>query len=392
MKKFLLLLLLIVGSLQLCFADRDRLYSAIHDGDLEKVKSCIEEQGVDINRLENGTTPLWDAVYWTSKQGTPEGIAIVKYLISKGADVNYTYKNYFKGNINASCLDIVIYSSKAEKLKRYYTELFNILYENGAKISDYSLRWAVNASNTQIIYTLIKSERVTKIMYTDALFWTIDNIYVEGKVLSGIQVEDAIQYINLFVKNGADINYISSSGVSPLMMSATKFYGEVDTKIMKCLIDNGADINIVDKDGSTVFMNMNPDFWDSYGDKIELYLNSNPNINIKNKYKQTAVSKFIKAGLQPRQKYNQAQQKKLFERLIDLNADFFDNDVEIPYIILATKYHRNEIVKYLIGIGVDTTVKDRKGKDALYYAYDTEDQELIDMLKKAKSMRREIEE
>ena len=224
--------------------------------DLEKVKSCIEEQGIDINRLENKTSPLWDAIYYlSSKQGSPEGIEIVKYLISKGADINYSYKNFFKGNINASCLDYVIYESKTPDWKNYYTELFNILYENGARISDYSLRWAVNAANGMIIDTLVNSGKLNKTMYTDGLYWTVNNIYVENRFSGDIQVNDGIIYIELFVKNGADINYKSSSGLSPLMMSVTMFSGDVDTRIMKCLIDNGADINTTDKDGNTVLMN-----------------------------------------------------------------------------------------------------------------------------------------
>lgn len=386
MKKTLLIFLFIFSSIHFCFADR--LSSAIYNGDLEKVKSCIEEQGIDINRIEDKTTPLWDAIYYmTSKTGSPEGIEIVKYLISKGADINYFYKNFFKGNINASCLDYVIYQSQSSSWKNYYTELFKILYEKGAKISDYSLRWAVNAANTQIIDTLVKSGQLTKNMYTDGLYWTVNNIYVEDRFSGQIQVEDGIKYINLFVKNGADINYKSSSGLSPLIMSVTMFTGDVDTRIMKCLIDNGADVNITDKDGNTVFLSMAPSYWNYYGDKIDIYLNSNPDINIKNKRKQTAISKFITSDIQPENKYDEVQQKKLFDKLLNLNANFFDNDVETPYIILASKYHRNEIVKYLIGIGVDLSIKDSKGKDALYYAYNTEDQELINMLKNPEPVR-----
>ena len=170
-------------------------------------------------------------------------------------------------------------------------------------------------------------------------------------------------------------------------MSVTMFTGDVDTRIMKCLIDNGADVNITDKDGNTVFLSMAPSYWNYYGDKIDIYLNSSPDINIKNKRKQTAISKFITSDIQPENKYDEVQQKKLFDKLLNLNANFFDNDVETPYIILASKYHRNEIVKYLIGIGVDLSIKDSKGKDALYYAYNTEDQELINMLKNPEPVR-----
>lgn len=389
MKKLFLIFFALISSIQFCFADR--LSSAIYDGDLEKVKSCIEEQGIDINRLEGKTTPLWDAVYFiSSKLGTQEGIEIVKYLISKGVDVNYSYKNFFKGNINASCLDYVIYQSATSDWKNYYTELFNILYESGAKISDYSLRWAVNAANTSIIETLVKSGKLTKNMYTDGLYWTVSMIYVKDRVSGQIQVEDGIKYINLFVKNGADINYISSSGLSPLIMSVTMFTGEVDTRIMKCLVDNGADINITDKNGDTVIMNCFFEYYKDYADKIDVYLNANPDLNIKNKKRETVVSKFIstrygKAGFSNYD--NTKDLEKLFERFIDLGVNFLDNDVETPYIILASKYHKNEIVKYLIGLGVDVNVKDKKGNDALYYAYNTEDQELINMLKKPEPVR-----
>ena len=375
MKRMSLLILIALSSIQFCFADR--LSSAIYDGDLEKVKSCIEEQGIDINRLENKTSPLWDAIYYlSSKQGSPEGIEIVKYLISKGADINYSYKNFFKGNINASCLDYVIYESKTPDWKNYYTELFNILYENGARISDYSLRWAVNAANGMIIDTLVNSGKLNKTMYTDGLYWTVNNIYVENRFSGDIQVNDGIIYIELFVKNGADINYKSSSGLSPLMMSVTMFSGDVDTRIMKCLIDNGADINTTDKDGNTVLMNCSFEYYNYYKDKIELYLNSNPDLNIKNKYKKNAISKLIstRIGKVGSSDYdNTEDMNNLFEKFIDLGAKFSDIEVDTPFIILAAKYDHKDIAKYLIAIGVDVNIKDKKGKDALFYAYETED-------------------
>ena len=384
-----LLILIALSSIQFCFADR--LSSAIYDGDLEKVKSCIEEQGIDINRLENKTSPLWDAIYYlSSKQGSPEGIEIVKYLISKGADINYSYKNFFKGNINASCLDYVIYESKTPDWKNYYTELFNILYENGARISDYSLRWAVNAANGMIIDTLVNSGKLNKTMYTDGLYWTVNNIYVENRFSGDIQVNDGIRYIELFVKNGADINYKSSSGLSPLMMSVTMFSGDVDTRIMKCLIDNGADINTTDKDGNTVLMNCSFEYYNYYKDKIELYLNSNPDLNIKNKYKKNAISKLIstRIGKVGSSDYdNTEDMNNLFEKFIDLGANFSDIEVDTPFIILAAKYDHKDIAKYLIAIGVDVNIKDKKGKDALFYAYETEDSELIDMIKNHESLR-----
>ena len=389
MKRMSLLILIALSSIQFCFADR--LSSAIYDGDLEKVKSCIEEQGIDINRLENKTSPLWDAIYYlSSKQGSPEGIEIVKYLISKGADINYSYKNFFKGNINASCLDYVIYESKTPDWKNYYTELFNILYENGARISDYSLRWAVNAANGMIIDTLVNSGKLNKTMYTDGLYWTVNNIYVENRFSGDIQVNDGIRYIELFVKNGADINYKSSSGLSPLMMSVTMFSGDVDTRIMKCLIDNGADINTTDKDGNTVLMNCSFEYYNYYKDKIELYLNSNPDLNIKNKYKKNAISKLIstRIGKVGSSDYdNTEDMNNLFEKFIDLGTKFSDIEVDTPFIILAAKYDHKDIAKYLIAIGVDVNIKDKKGKDALFYAYETEDSELIDMIKNHESLR-----
>lgn len=389
MKRMSLLILIALSSIQFCFADR--LSSAIYDGDLEKVKSCIEEQGIDINRLENKTSPLWDAIFYlSSKQGSPEGIEIVKYLISKGADINYSYKNFFKGNINASCLDYVIYQSNTPDWKNYYTELFNILYENGAKISDYSLRWAVNAANGHIIESLVNSGKISKTMFTDALYWTVNNIYVENRISGNIQVDDGIKYIELFVKNGADINYKSSSGLSPLMMSVTMFSGDVDTRIMKCLIDNGADINTTDKDGNTVLMNCSFEYYNDYKDKIELYLNSSPNLNIKNKYKKNAISKLIstRIGKVGSSDYdNTEDMNNLFEKFIDLGANFSDIEVDTPFIILAAKYDHKDIAKYLIAIGVDVNIKDKKGKDALFYAYETEDSELIDMIKNHESLR-----
>ncbi|KAH8920186.1 ankyrin [Atractiella rhizophila] len=58
------------------------IWTAVSDGDLERVKYLIETEGVSPNaKDENSYTPLHAAVSWNQKE-------ILKYLIEKGGDIN----------------------------------------------------------------------------------------------------------------------------------------------------------------------------------------------------------------------------------------------------------------------------------------------------------------
>lgn len=56
------------------------LFDAIHQGNLDKVKSIITPQNINIKN-NDGYTPLHYAVFW-------DKVDIVKYLVSQGADTN----------------------------------------------------------------------------------------------------------------------------------------------------------------------------------------------------------------------------------------------------------------------------------------------------------------
>lgn len=67
----------------------DELVEAASNGDLEQVKTLIEKEGIDINARETEYEIGETALIGASTSGQLE---VVKYLISKGADVNVVAK------------------------------------------------------------------------------------------------------------------------------------------------------------------------------------------------------------------------------------------------------------------------------------------------------------
>ena len=81
MKNLIILIVSVLSiNLTTAFAQTDNWFDAIRSGDLETIKSFVE-QGIDVNAVDNyGESALMMASRWGH-------LEIVELLISKGADV-----------------------------------------------------------------------------------------------------------------------------------------------------------------------------------------------------------------------------------------------------------------------------------------------------------------
>jgi ankyrin repeat protein len=170
------------------------IHDATRSGDLEKVKSLLEDNPRLVNsRNEDGETPLQIAV------GQGEFIhynkEVVELLLAKGADVNATNRY---GLVTPLC--------HAVKFK--HTDVVALLVAKGAD---------VNASDGEM----------------SPLGWAV-------------QTDDK-EMVELLLTNKADINAKDFYGDTPLLEAMP----DKSKEVVELLLAKGADVNAKDRDGHT---------------------------------------------------------------------------------------------------------------------------------------------
>jgi len=104
---------LLISQLTACGGSYQPLHNAVQAGEIEKVRSLLDE-GADINVRSFGVTPLYRAIW----KGQTEA---VKLLIERGADMNVKDSN------GTTPLQMAVYNGRAEAVK--------LLIERGADIN-----------------------------------------------------------------------------------------------------------------------------------------------------------------------------------------------------------------------------------------------------------------
>ncbi|MBF7092235.1 ankyrin repeat domain-containing protein [Flavobacterium sp. ALJ2] len=165
---------------------------ACRKNDTTSVKKIIKKGGNVNLESDSGYTALEFAA-----GNTFQDVALIRYLVSKGAIVN---------NKNVPLVDAV-YSGSIEKVK--------FLVENGA---DVNKRKAMNG--------------------------------IPPLFEAGFNTKDEIAAY--LIDNGADVNIENPNGESVLYYSLTSFNGSY--KIVKLLIDKGANVNFINNDKRTALM------------------------------------------------------------------------------------------------------------------------------------------
>jgi ankyrin repeat protein len=98
-----------------------------------------------------------------------------------------------------------------------------------------------------------------------------------------------VNLIELFLKNGADINTKNEKGHSILMLAA--YNGQYN--LVEYLISQGADVNSIDHSGSTILMGV---VFKGHSHIFDLLLNAGADLEIKNQKKQSALDYAIMFG------------------------------------------------------------------------------------------------
>jgi len=189
-------------------ADVASIYLSAYQGDLDKVKSFIEETA-DVNAADShGATPLHYAVLRGSKE-------VVGLLIAKGADVNAKDKNN-----NTPLHNAVAVESQ---------DIVRLLINNGADVnargrSDYTPIYLTTWSggNIEMLELLVESEAGVNVK--DQWGWT------PLHYMTGSNYKDMAEFV---IAKGADVNAEDKWGVTPLQVANDKGYTEIAELLRK---------------------------------------------------------------------------------------------------------------------------------------------------------------
>lgn len=315
------------------------MLSNSEDGDLQGVKRCIEENGADINYTDCRETALIRA----SQKGYLE---IVKYLISKGANVNL-------GNFTA-----LIWASEEG-----YLEIVKVLVENGADInyqgfmpsSGTALTRASQNGHFEIVKVLVEAGADVNITYlnkTALEYSATDEIwdYLKPKT-NDINLTKAL-YNFISRNNLGKVKYLIESGVD-INADNGGFLREASgggkLEIVKFLIEKGANVNAKDNDGFIALKFASGRGWL----EVVKYLVAN-GANINGDVLCWTASNGAGRVM-----------KFLIENCVDIDArDEYGNTA----LIEALKWNKSKTTQLLIENGADINAKNNEGKTALDYA------------------------
>lgn len=230
------------------------LHAACSRGDYLTVKALVEN-GADVNKL-NSTWRLNSPLLTTliDQEENKDRFKIAKYLIDKGADINY--RNTKKQVALTACLKRSCYKeNNTEELKKEQMELFVYLlehckttnvpkYEDDLPISSYPSSYS-NLLDATIAYDNL-----------DAMLYLVETGYCTNSdipKLNGSQMSylayRAPEDIFKYYYDGANVDQIDDKGRT-MLHNAVLGYRD---KNCEYLIKKGADITIKDNYGKTAY-------------------------------------------------------------------------------------------------------------------------------------------
>lgn len=208
-------------------------HTACQMGDLQKVKDMIENNIIEINHDYDDKERV-TGLHWAAVNNR---ISVVKYLISKGANVNFK-----GGDLEATPLH---WASKSG-----YVHIVDWLLKSGANPV------AVDIQGYNLLHTAIFSSNIMLILYV--LFFVVDKGEIDidvpdptGKTaLHWASYQCDLFTVNALLKFQANLKVTDDKGFTPLHWAAVKGHPSV----MQSLIENGADIFQKNNDLKNVFV------------------------------------------------------------------------------------------------------------------------------------------
>jgi ankyrin repeat protein len=224
------------------------------------------EKGADPNiPSKNGDTPLGLAASRNKTNGTP----LCVLLLAKGAEVNPTNKTTYR----ITPLDWAVSSDN--------TELVKLLLDRGADakaksdVGDTVLHSAASRCDTEIATMLIEHGADVNAKITSG------TTPLHNAAESGCE-----EVVKLLLSKGAEVDAQLLNDITPLFNAAGRGGGRNGKACVEILLAHGANINVTDEDGNTLLHTAA-----YYGNKevVEILLAHGEAINVKNKRGETPL-------------------------------------------------------------------------------------------------------
>jgi len=184
------------------------IWDAARNGDIKRIDTLIKE-GVNIDSTdpEYGSTPL---MFAAQNSNSTSSLETVKFLLDRGADVNFKNKNSNTALILSA--DLSNTTSSLETVK--------MLLDRGA---DPNVK---NKNGSTVLIILVWKTNSTS----------------------------SLETVKLLLDRGADINLENDNGWTPLSLAASYSNTTGSLETVKLLLDRGADVNFKTKTGWTALM------------------------------------------------------------------------------------------------------------------------------------------
>ncbi|OGW95739.1 MAG: hypothetical protein A2Z81_03515 [Omnitrophica WOR_2 bacterium GWA2_45_18] len=222
------------------FKDTGLLINAIMHERYEAAKALIEA-GAEVNikgykRIIHGIQVDWD---WTPLMCSAyKGqLSLVELLIEKGSDIHQKGSSNSRSDLETSA-DIAAYSGHLDILK--------LLIDKGSELNEETIYKSVRGGHVQIVeYLLSKGIEINRLSASS------------GKtLLMEASWWGHLDFVNLFIKNGADVNIIGTNGYTALSEAISNSNEEFPNQVavVNLLLEHGANTNITDKYRMTPLM------------------------------------------------------------------------------------------------------------------------------------------
>lgn len=199
------------------------LHLAAHRGYLDIVKLLIDA-GADVNAQE-GNYSKSTTLHWAAKEGN---LKVVKLLVESGAKLDVK-DNWF--NLTPFGWTILVNCDFDEgSIENRHPEVREYLLTQGAQLDIFS---AIALDKTDAVKSLIEANPQT---LSDRLGFVMDEFHPLHFAIKNMMPE----IVELLLEKGADVNALTSLGVTPLCM-ATKIG---DRQIIELLMAKNADVDL----------------------------------------------------------------------------------------------------------------------------------------------------